>query len=71
MGEVTWSNNFVAFMDNLLQTLILQEDNRSLYVPTSIEKLVIDPMKHADYIESLPDEENLSMHLKCFSFLDI
>lgn len=33
-------------MDSLLQAEILQLDSRSLYVPTAIQKLTIDPVKH-------------------------
>lgn len=52
-GEIKWSNDWVAFMDNMLQIKILAVDTRQLYVPTSIAQLVIDPEMHLKKIESL------------------
>ncbi|KAL0266678.1 UNVERIFIED_CONTAM: hypothetical protein PYX00_009160 [Menopon gallinae] len=55
-GKISWSNNYVAFMDNMLQTQILQEDTRALYVPTSIQKLVINAKKHMQLIHEMDPE---------------
>ena len=52
-GKIRWSNNWVAFMDNILQMQILQEDTRGLYVPTAVEKLTIDTKKHGSLIQEL------------------
>lgn len=38
-------------MDNMLQLQILLTDTRSLYVPTGIEKLIIDPQLHLNYVK--------------------
>jgi fatty acid synthase len=46
-GNISWKENWVAFMDNLLQIKILQEDSRGLFVPTFIQKLTIDAKRHA------------------------
>lgn len=48
-GAIEWTGNFVAFMDNMLQMQLLHTDTRSLYVPTGIEKLVIDPQRHINH----------------------
>lgn len=40
----------------MLQTQILQEDTRGLYVPTSIQKLVIDAKKHVQCVHALDPE---------------
>jgi len=45
-GHISWRNNWVTFMDNMLQMHIIGYDTRDLYVPTSIQKLVINPMLH-------------------------
>jgi len=45
-GHIIWRNNWVTFMDTMLQMQIIRYDTRDLYVPTSIQKLVINPMLH-------------------------
>ncbi|XP_047362642.1 fatty acid synthase-like [Vespa velutina] len=52
-GHVQWKNNWVAFMDNLLQMKILALDTRGLFVPTGIRKLIIDTKAHQRYLQSL------------------
>ncbi|XP_011707051.1 PREDICTED: fatty acid synthase-like, partial [Wasmannia auropunctata] len=46
-GHIIWRNNWVTFMDNMLQMYIIGCDTRDLYVSTSIQKLVINPELHA------------------------
>jgi len=53
MGKIRWCNNWVAFMDNMLQTHILSEDTRGLFVPTSLQKLTIDTKQHNSLLQSL------------------
>jgi len=45
-GHIIWRNNWVTFMDTMLQMQIIGCDTRDLYVPTSVQKLVINPMLH-------------------------
>ncbi|XP_046414517.1 fatty acid synthase [Neodiprion fabricii] len=56
-GRIAWMNNWVAFMDNMLQMEILGTDTRGLYVPTGIQKLVIDTKSHWTAIQSMPDDD--------------
>ncbi|CRK99510.1 CLUMA_CG012829, isoform A [Clunio marinus] len=56
-GKVKWDNNWVAFLDCLLQISILGKDTRSLALPTSIQKLSINPKMHLDAIKSFGDEK--------------
>ncbi|XP_050425474.1 fatty acid synthase [Adelges cooleyi] len=56
VGSIGWFNNWVAFMDNMLQIQILREDTRGLFVPTSLQKLTIDVKKHASVLSTLPTE---------------
>ncbi|XP_023289558.1 fatty acid synthase [Orussus abietinus] len=60
-GEIVWNNNWIAFMDNMLQMKLLGQDTRGLYVPTGIEKLVIDTKTHLNQIRAFTEEE------KCFT----
>lgn len=50
-------------MDNMLQTQILQEDTRSLYVPTGIQRLIINPVLHEKYVSKLTKENNTSEYI--------
>ncbi|XP_069677436.1 fatty acid synthase-like isoform X2 [Periplaneta americana] len=52
-GKIRWNNNWVAFMDNMLQTQILSQDTRGLFVPTALEKLTIDTKKHTADVHAL------------------
>ena len=51
-GSIQWCDNWVAFMDNMLQMKILQTDTRSIFVPTSVEKLSIDVTKHGAVLQT-------------------
>ncbi|XP_071569313.1 fatty acid synthase-like [Temnothorax nylanderi] len=58
-GHIAWTCNWVAFMDSMLQMMILGQNSRSLYVPTRIRKLTIDPKYHIQIIQdySLEDRQ--------------
>lgn len=56
-GHIAWTDNYVTFMDNMLQMMILGKNSRSLFVPTRIRKAVIDPKSHIKYIEKLSNEK--------------
>ncbi|XP_063988184.1 fatty acid synthase-like [Diachasmimorpha longicaudata] len=56
-GTLAWANNWVAFMDNMLQMKILGLDTRNLLVPTAIQKLTIDTKTHLQQIRDMPDDE--------------
>jgi hypothetical protein len=55
-GKIHWNNNWVAFMDNMLQMDILSEDTRGLFVPTSLEKLTINAKQHVAVVQALAAE---------------
>ncbi|XP_075218277.1 fatty acid synthase 3 [Lycorma delicatula] len=64
VGTVAWNNNWVAFMDSMLQMQILQEDTRALFVPTAISKLSINIKKHVHDLFNLPeDKKELPVYL--------
>jgi len=56
-GHIAWTDNWVTFMDNMLQIMILGQNLRSLFVPTRIRKVIIDPKSHMKHIEKLSNEE--------------
>ncbi|KAK0166754.1 hypothetical protein PV327_004243 [Microctonus hyperodae] len=61
-GKIAWNNNWAAFMDNMLQIQILGMDTRGLFVPTGIQKLVIDTKAHYDQLQSLSEEKEYPVH---------
>ncbi|XP_025162220.1 fatty acid synthase-like isoform X2 [Harpegnathos saltator] len=63
-GHIEWMNNWVVFMDNMLQIRILGTDTRSPRVLTEIEKLVINPRLHAQYLKDTTTENTeLAVHV--------
>ncbi|XP_014482327.1 PREDICTED: fatty acid synthase-like [Dinoponera quadriceps] len=59
VGHIKWQANWVAFMDNMLQMIILSFDSRSIYLPTQIRKLIIDPTYHMMQLQKLSVEERI------------
>jgi len=57
LGIIEWLDDWVAFMDNMLQMMILGADTRLLYVPTGIEKVVIDPEEHLKKISQFQNNQ--------------
>ncbi|XP_071640962.1 fatty acid synthase-like isoform X2 [Temnothorax longispinosus] len=51
-GHIVWKTNWVTFMDTMLQMCIIGYDTRDLCVPTSIQKLVINPKLHASMLRN-------------------
>lgn len=49
---IKWDDNWVTFIDNMLQLKILQYDTRLLYVPTFISKLTILGKVHLEMVNN-------------------
>ncbi|XP_011878072.1 PREDICTED: fatty acid synthase [Vollenhovia emeryi] len=56
-GHITWAGNWVTFIDNMLQIMMLGMDTKSLYVPTKIQKIVIDTKLHQQEGQNLNSED--------------
>ncbi|EZA53779.1 Fatty acid synthase [Ooceraea biroi] len=56
-GHIIWNSNWVTFMDCILQLKILGTDTRQLYIPTGIQKLVIDTELHGRYVRNRKSED--------------
>ncbi|CAB0015644.1 unnamed protein product, partial [Nesidiocoris tenuis] len=56
-AKVHWNANWVAFMDNMLQAQLVYDDLRGLFVPTSIDCLVIDSKGHHQFIQGFEDRD--------------
>lgn len=58
-GKVQWSDNWVPFLDCLLQLQIVGQDTRSLILPTKIRKFIINPKEHHAMLDKLPENEKI------------
>lgn len=58
-GELEWIGNWISFIDTMLQFSILGINTRELYLPTRMQRVCIDPKKHLQFIESLPEGGNI------------
>uniref|UniRef100_T1H8C9 Fatty acid synthase n=1 Tax=Rhodnius prolixus TaxID=13249 RepID=T1H8C9_RHOPR len=50
VGELEWSENWVSFMDTMLQFSLIQKNARGLYLPTRLQRVVIDPVHHLSVV---------------------
>ncbi|XP_017784912.1 PREDICTED: fatty acid synthase-like [Nicrophorus vespilloides] len=53
VAKLKWQSNWVAFMDNMLQVKLIEEDTRNLYVPTGIDYMVMDSDGHKRFTENM------------------
>jgi len=54
-GQLEWIGNWISFIDTMLQFSILGLKVKELYLPTRIQRVIIDPAKHLEFIENLPE----------------
>ncbi|XP_050353258.1 fatty acid synthase-like [Nymphalis io] len=52
-GRLAWVNNWVTFLDCMLQMKIINFDTRGLYIPTRIEKMCIDLNMHHEGVSKM------------------
>ncbi|KAM6175935.1 fatty acid synthase [Erethizon dorsatum] len=55
-GRLLWRDNWVTFLDTMLQMTILGMSQRSLRLPTRITDVHIDPTAHLQKVYALQDE---------------
>jgi fatty acid synthase len=52
-GKLEWQGNWISFMDTMLQFSILGQSTRELYLPTRLQKAIINTKKHKQIVETL------------------
>lgn len=57
-ADLRW-NNYITFMDTMMQTEVIQEDTRLLFIPTGCDKIVINYKKHQEIVENLREDETI------------
>lgn len=67
-GKLTWEDNWISFMDTMLQFSIMGKDLRELYLPTRIEKCIINPLQHYQLFENNTEEKKT---VDCYMYKDI
>lgn len=63
VGHILWEDNYVTFMDNMLQLKILQEDSRTLFVPIGINRINIWPKKHDEYVKQFGENPLIPVYV--------
>ncbi|KAL9897232.1 fatty acid synthase-like [Glossina fuscipes fuscipes] len=58
-GKIAWNNNWVTFIDAMLQMQILSTDSRTLLLPTNIRKLRICGRHHVDLVTKMGPENHV------------
>lgn len=58
-GKIKWNNDWTTFTDCLIQFFVMMRDTRMLVLPTSLRKMVIDPMLHMQILSDLDGEEKI------------
>ncbi|XP_034937434.1 fatty acid synthase [Chelonus insularis] len=46
VGELSWVNNWISFIDTMLQFSIISKNTKDLYLPTRLQYATINPMAH-------------------------
>jgi hypothetical protein len=52
-GKVYWRDNWVTFLDGLLQMTFLESLSRDLLVPIALQKLTVDTKRHTAEVQKL------------------
>jgi fatty acid synthase, animal type len=54
-GKIEWNSNWVSFTDCMLQIVIVANDSRDLFLPTSIRRMKIHPEMHQEILNKNTD----------------
>lgn len=55
-AQIKWKNNWMAFLDCLLQVQVLMRDTRMLVLPTKFRKMIINPKVQRQLLSQSPEE---------------
>lgn len=51
-GKLEWNGNWISYIDTMLQFSILGLKTKELYLPTRLQKIIVDPVNHLKTVES-------------------
>ena len=61
-GNLDWSDNWISFMDTMLQFAILGKDTRDLFLPTRLQYAAINPALHLQTVEKLQEDKGIPVY---------
>ncbi|KAI5631498.1 KR domain-containing protein [Phthorimaea operculella] len=70
-GMLAWEDNWISFLDTMLQVKIVSQDTRALYVPTRIERILIDTDKHKQLLAELGTTEDQMLEFESIPEIDM
>lgn len=56
-SSLLWHDEWISFLDTMLQMCVLSAQGRSLRLPTRIKSLRIDPGAHGQYLQEVNDQK--------------
>ncbi|KAL1517282.1 hypothetical protein ABEB36_001067 [Hypothenemus hampei] len=62
-GKLKWENNWISFIDTMLQFSILGQNVRELYLPTRLQRAFINPKEHLNFVKNLPEGEHVEVNM--------
>lgn len=51
-GKLQWNDDWISYIDTMLQFCIIGNDIRELYLPVRLGKVIIDPIRHLELLEA-------------------
>ncbi|KAL1467983.1 hypothetical protein MTO96_041785, partial [Rhipicephalus appendiculatus] len=66
-GKLKWGDNWVTFIDSLLQLCILVEPLRAFMLPVRIQSCTIDPGVHAEVVDKVGDSGVDAVYCPCLN----
>ncbi|XP_046964445.1 fatty acid synthase-like [Vanessa cardui] len=71
-GRLAWVNNWVTFLDCMMQMKIITKDTRGLFMPTSIDRISIDVNIHYDKLPQIDlHSPTQSIEINVYPTLDV
>ena len=62
-GQLLWNDNWISFLDTMLQIQVLGLPGRGLRLPTRIKAVHIDPNVHLGSMIEVDDEKQGTAHV--------
>lgn len=70
-GQLKWENNWISFIDTMLQFSILGQNTRELYLPTRLQRALINPIEHLEYIKNISTNGKIVQILNIYNFSNL
>ncbi|KYN15123.1 PREDICTED: fatty acid synthase-like [Trachymyrmex cornetzi] len=68
-GELYWFNQWIPYIDTMLQFSILSISNKRLFLPSRLQYAAIDPILHNRLVKELPENGGLPVY--CYKNINI